>query len=199
MNGSTPSLTEFDPYRVPYQARVLEDIRHNFDYSLGVHEVLLSGSVGSAKSILLAHLLVTHCLLYPKARGLLGRKAMPDLKDTLVQKVLEHIGDDLKEGEDYEYNRTKASFHFSNGSELLSRSWADKNFKKLRSLELSCAGVEELTENDINYWPFYSELKMRVGRLPHIKENWIVCATNPDSPSHPAFEYFIAPNGGATC
>jgi len=27
--------------------------------------------------------------------------------------------------------------------------------------------------------------------LPHIKENFILCATNPDSPAHAAYEYFI--------
>ncbi len=61
-------------------------------------------------------------------------------------------------------------------------------------MELSSASVEELTENDDTFWPFYPELYARVGRLPHVPEAWIGCATNPDDPSHPAYTYFIEPN-----
>ena len=32
---------------------------------------------------------------------------------------------------------------------------------------------------------------MRVGRLPHIKTNLSLSATNPDSPSHWVYKYFI--------
>lgn len=192
--SSTPSFTEFDPFQVPYQARVLTDMEFGFDYSLGVHEILLSGSVGSAKSILAAHCGIRHCLENERARLCLGRQSMPDLKDTILAKVLEHMEGDLVEGEDYEHNETKGKIIFSNGSEIVSRSWADKKFKRFRSLELSAAIVEELTENDDNYKPFYSELRARVGRLPHIKRNWVMCATNPDDPAHWAHKYFIESN-----
>lgn len=190
-SGSTPTLSQFDPTLIPFQKNVIKDIRHKYDYSIGVHEVLLSGSVGSAKSLLLAHLLLTHCLFFKKARALMGRQTMPDLKDTLIQKVIEHFGEDLTEGEDYDYNRSAQKFTFSNGSELISRSWHDKDFFKFRSLELSAAGIEELTENGKEYKDFYTELSFRVGRLPHVKENWIVSATNPDAPSHWAYERFV--------
>lgn len=192
MTGSTPSITQFDPSLIPFQIEVIRDVRKNFDYSIGIHEFLLSGSVGSAKSLLLAHLLVTHCLLYPRARALMGRQTLPDLKDTLIQKVIEHIGDDLKQGRDYEYNRSAHKFTFFNNSELLSRSWHDKDFKKFRSLELSAAGIEEMSENSEEYKQFYFELIQRVGRLPHVKESWIGGATNPDSPSHWIYKHFIA-------
>jgi PBSX family phage terminase large subunit len=191
LSTSTPSLTEFNPAAVPYQRRALRDIRRNFDYSLGTHEVLLSGSVGSAKSILVAHLAVTHCLAFEKARFCYGRKSMPDLKDTLLAKTLEHMEGDLIEGQHYEHNEQKGKITFENGSEILCRSWGDKKFKKFRSLELSGAAVEELTENNDEDKQAYMELKMRVGRLPHIKENFLISATNPDSPSHWAYNYFI--------
>lgn len=191
--SSTPSLTQFDPTIIPYQYTVINDIRARFDYSRGVHEVLLSGSVGSAKSILMAHLAVTHCLLYPGARLMLGRKAMPDLKDTILTKVLEHMEGDLLEGTDYNYNIQSGNIAFSNRSEIICRSWADNRYLKLRSLELSAAIIEELTENDNEEFEgFYKELRARVGRLPHIKESFICCATNPDSPAHSAYGYFIA-------
>ena len=192
MLQSTPSLTEFDPTIIPYQYQVIEDIRKNFDYSNGKHEILLSGSVGSAKSILMAHIAVTHCLLYSGARVCLGRKALPDLKDTIFTKIIEHLDDErIKEGRDYTVNWTRASIKFSNGSEIISRSWADKKFKKFRSLELSALVIEELTENDSEYKQFYIEASARVGRLQHVPESFIIAATNPDSPSHWAYEYFI--------
>lgn len=121
----------------------------------------------------------------------MGRRTMPDLKETLIQKVSEHMGNDLREKVDYEFNKTHQKFVFSNGSELISRSWDDKHFTKFRSLELSAAAIEELTENDSAYRGFYFELFPRVGRLPHVKENWIISATNPGPPSHWAYKHFI--------
>jgi len=167
-------------------------VRQKFDYTQGKHEILLSGAVGSAKSILMAHLVVTHCLLYPGARACLGRKALPDLKDTIFTKIIEHLDDEsLVEGVDFTVNWTRASIKFSNGSEIISRSWHDKKFKKFRSVELSFLAIEELTENDSNYKQFYTEASSRVGRLPHVPESVIISATNPDSPQHWAYEYFI--------
>lgn len=189
---STPSVIDFNPHLVPYQYEVIETIR-NYDYQeRGVLEILLSGSVGSAKSILMAHIGVTHVMIFSRARVMLGRKSLPDLRDTLITKIMEHIEGVLIDGTDYEYNKTRCSFQFKNGSEMISRTWHDKNFKRFRSLELSAALIEELTENDKNYWPFYAELRARLGRLPHVPEKFIICATNPDSPSHPAYKYFIA-------
>jgi hypothetical protein len=189
ISSSTPTLTQFDPNAIPYQIGVLRDIRKNFNYNLGTHEILLSGSVGSAKSTLLAHIAITHCLFNPGARFLIGRLSMPALRSTLFNKILEHIGQDLKENVDFFINLTSATIKFSNGSEIISRSWQDKKYFKVRSLELSGAAIEETVENSTQ--DFYTEIKMRVGRLPHIKENIIVHATNPDSPSHWLYKYFI--------
>ena len=80
---------------------------------------------------------------------------------------------------------------FKNGSEIISRTWHDKNFQKFRSLELSLLAIEELTESDARYWGFFEEAIARVERLPHVKENLVIAATNPDDPSHPAYEFFI--------
>ena len=191
MENSTPTLSQFNPKIIPYQYEVIRDVRKVYDYSLGVHEILLSGSVGSAKSLLMAHLALTHCLSYNHARVMLGRRSLPDLKDTLVTKILEHMGD-LKEGLHYKYNNASSKITFYNGSEIMCRSWSDKRYNKLRSLELSAAFVEELTENNSEEFNlFYKELRARVGRLPHIKETFICCATNPDAPSHSAYDYFI--------
>ncbi len=191
MISSTPGFSEFNPDHIPMQQRVLDDIE-DYDYDLGVHEILLSGSVGSAKSILMAHLAVRHCLENSGARVMLGRRALPDLKSTIFTKVVEHLA-----GIDpglYRINESIARIRFVNGSEIISRSWADKRYSKLRSLEISMLIIEELTENKGDDEQAYHEANMRVGRLPHIKECLVVSATNPDSPSHWVYKYFIMPN-----
>ena len=186
-----PALNEFDPRLIPYQFKVLKDVRKNFDYkSHSFHEILLSGSVGSAKSALIAHVAATHCLLYPGARFCLARRAMPDLKRTIFQSVLDHIS--CLDEDDYTVNETKASIKFSNGSEIISTSWADKRGKKARSLQLSGIGFEEVTENDDDDKKAYMELRLRVNRLPNIPEQIIIAATNPDAPSHWAYKHWIA-------
>lgn len=172
------------------QWSVIKTIR-DFDYSKGIVEILLSGSVGSSKSLLMAHIGLYHCLSNPGARLLLGRKALPDLKDTIFQKVLEHIDGSNVEAYVASINHSSAKIVFKNGSEIISRSWSDRKYKKLRSLELSAAIFEELTENDQDDKQAYDETKMRLGRLPHIKENFFICASNPDSPGHWAYKYFI--------
>ena len=191
--SSTPSLHEFDPTLIPYQHDVIKLVRKDYDYSKGALEILLSGSVGSAKSILMAHLIITHCLQNKNARVLIGRKALPDLKDTLIIKILEHLEGTLKINDDFLYKESTGYFYFKDtGSEIISRSWGDKNFKRFRSLEISAFAIEELTENDGEYWEFYKELFARLGRLPHVTECFGISATNPDAPSHPAYEHFIA-------
>lgn len=190
MVGSTPSLTEINPADIPFQLQVIKDVRKNYDYTDGmVHELLLSGSVGSAKSLLGAHLVITHCLMFEDAVALLGRKSMPSLKDTILKKVLDHMGTDVS----YKFNKQRGIIEFENGSIIIPYSWADGNYEKVRSLELSCALIEELTENDT--LDFYHEIFMRVGRLSHINENWICSLTNPGSPSSPHYKYFIYPGG----
>jgi len=193
LNVTTPTIETFDPTIIPYQAQVIRDIYQSYDYSLGAHEVLLSGSVGSAKSILMAHIAIRHCLETPGARVLVGRKAMPDLKSTIFLKILEHLdGRFLKQDRDYWVNSTIASIVFRNGSEIISRSWSDKRYKKPRSLELSMAIIEELTENNEEDKEVYLEIFMRLQRLPHVPHQVIISATNPDSPSHWAYNHFIA-------
>jgi hypothetical protein len=193
-SGSTPSFDEFNPDVIPYQREVIRLIRTGYDYNQGTLEILLSGAVGSAKSTLAAHVAVLHVLSYPRSRFLLGRRAMPDLRDTIFAKVLEHLEgtQGLDEGKHYWVNQTRASITFRNGSQIISRSWSDKKYKKMRSLELSGAIIEELTENDGDDTQVYDEIKMRIGRLPHVKENLLICCSNPGSPSSHWYTLFIA-------
>lgn len=153
---------------------------------MGTHEVLLSGSVGSAKTILLAHLAITHAILYgPHANIGIGRRTKPELKETLVHVIQEHAGNLIP----FEFNKTTSNFRFANGSRITAFSWADKQYKKFRSHEFSMFLIEELTENDDD--EFYQEVFTRVGRIPSVPEKVIVCATNPDSPEHWAHKRWL--------
>lgn len=185
-----PSFEDFKPV-IPYQRTVLTDIRRRFDYSKGKHELLLSGSVGSAKSIIMAHIGLTHVLMNQGAQLLLGRKSMPALKRTIFQMILDHIGERMVEGKDYKINRTQAEIEFSNRSKIHSFSWSDKAYKKVRSVPLSAAIIEELTENNDEDKQAYDEISMRVGRVLDVEEKFIISATNPDAPSHWVHNYFI--------
>ena len=188
MSGSTPSLTDFKPY--PKQLKVIKDIRKKFNYLKGVHEVMLSGSVGSSKSLMIAHIAITHCLMYEKSSFGIGRLALPQLKNTLCVKIKEHLyGSGLRQNIDYFYNQTTGSFKFSNGSTMPALTWQEGNMEKLGSYEFSGFAIEELTETKTSH--AYNTLKQRVGRLPHVPEQILISATNPSSPSHWAYERII--------
>lgn len=192
--SSTPNLINFKPLKNQY--KIIYDVRRTFDYSLGTHELLLSGSVGSAKSIVVAHLVATHCILYPGAVVGLGRLALPRLKETLCQKIREHLFE-VGGGLEYTYNETSGAFKFNNGSRFIPFSWSDKNYQKFRSYDLSALAFEELSESKGDHWAAYREGFSRVGRLSHVPEKWVIGATNPDSPSHPAYSHFIDPKNAS--
>ena len=184
--GLTPTVEEFDPTIIPFQQNVINDIFAKLDFNLGVHELLLSGSVGSAKTLLMAHIAVILCLMFPRNRIILCRKTLPALKSTLLQVVVEHLGLNVK----YKFNQSSGKLVFvDNRSEIICHSWADKKVMKIRSVNASCAMIEELTEND--NMDFYKEILMRCNRIPHIPINFMMCATNPGAPSHPAYKYFF--------
>jgi PBSX family phage terminase large subunit len=187
---SKPNFADFSPRIIPYQSAVI-DYLDEWDFNNGTPEILLSGSYGSAKSILMAHLTVRHCLENPGARVCLARKALPDLKDTIFKEILEHINDDFIEGKHYTVNHTSAKINWFNGSEIISRSWSDKKYKKGRSLKLSMVVFEELTENNEEDKQAFDTLKARLRRIPTVKENILIAATNPDSPAHWAFKYWF--------
>ena len=182
--SSTPTFKEFDP--LPKQLEILQYIKGDLDPDNGTHEILLSGSVGSAKSIVLAHLAVTHCLEFSNANFGIGRLALPDLKETLCKKIREHL---FNTGVTYRYQETTGDFKFGNGSRIEAVSWADGNLSKLGSHEYSGFAIEELTENKDP--EFYEVILQRTNRLPHVKEPFVISATNPNSPRHWAYKKLV--------
>lgn len=193
LERSTPNLAEFDPTVIPFQNDVLYAINNTLDFALGTHEILFSGSVGSSKSLLAAHIIISHCCKFKKARVLIGRRSLPDLKKTIFQNLIEHLDGtpDMILNRDYWVTESTPTITFRNGSEVISGSWADKRYLKFRSLELSMAVIEEAVENTGDDYKAIQEIRQRVGRLPHIKENMILYCTNPASPSHELYKYFI--------
>lgn len=183
--SSVPKLEEFNPRLIPSQLEVMRLVRRDYDYSRGKLQILLSGSVGSAKSILLAHLAVTHALLYPGAGVLIGRRTLKDLKNTLWPMMLAHAPRIFTDC----WNRSEMKIMLPNGSILYGVSWDNTDGKQFRSYPLSMAIIEELTENKEQV--VHDEIGQRLERLPHIKENVFICATNPDSPSHWGYKYYI--------
>jgi hypothetical protein len=183
--SKVPTLTEFDPYKVKYQIEVLSLIRQEYNYNLGPLEILLSGSVGSAKSLLLAHIVVTHALMHPGAGVLIGRRVIRDGLNTIWSMVIKHYPE-LKQ---YWKKSPSHTIELPNGSIIYLVSWDKGDFEKFRSYELSLAVIEELTENDTI--DMIAEIRMRLGRAQGVRENLLICATNPSSPAHPAYQYFI--------
>jgi hypothetical protein len=103
----------------------------------------------------------------------------------LIEVIRQHCGDVVP----VDYHGVTGKFTFSNGSVIRPFSWADRHYKKFRSHEFSMFAIEELTENSEQ--EFYTEISARVGRLRHIREKLIVCATNPDDPEHWAYKHWF--------
>lgn len=181
--SSIPKLNEFDPYKIKSQISAISLLRQDYDYSLGPLELMLSGSVGSSKSLLACHIISTHVRLNPKAGVLLGRRTLKDLKNTTWDMLLQHDPFLRKY-----LNKSEMKISLPWGATIYGTSWDDGNFDKFRSYALSLGVIEELTEND--EMDFYREIRMRIGRAK-ANEYAMIALTNPDSPHHPAHEYFI--------
>jgi len=112
--------------------------------------------------------------------------ALPDLKETLCRKIREHL---FNTGVTYRYQETTGDFKFGNGSRIEAVSWSDGNLSKLGSHEYSAFAIEELTENRDS--DFYDVILQRTNRLAHVKEPFVISATNPDSPRHWAYKKLV--------
>jgi hypothetical protein len=188
------SFSTFDPRPINWQYRVLWDQANKWEYDQGVVAVLYSGAVGSAKTSLASWQAIQHCINHKKAKCLLGRRSLPDLRDTIYSDITELLDNDeqLIEGEDYiTYDPICKIVFPKTKSEIFSRTWGDKKYKKFRSLKLSMAIIEEATENNIEDRQAIREIMQRLNRISWIKRNTLILLTNPDSPAHWIHKDFI--------
>lgn len=183
--SSTPTFTDFNPTLIKWQYDSIS-YAHKFDYTQGILELFASGSIGSAKTLKDIHQIVKHCLENDGAKYLMIRRALKDLKRTSWDVLLKHIADipHLVSS----YNKSNMEIVFINGSSIIGDSYDKGDLEKFRSLELSGADFEEGNECTKEV---YEAIKMRVGRIPSVKQNIITIRTNPDEPSHWLYKYFI--------
>jgi hypothetical protein len=186
---STPQFSSFNPKLIPWQFQNILHIK-NFDYLNGINEMMYSGSIGSAKSVQAVHVLVRHLLENPGSRALVVRRALKDLKRTFWQLLLKHISDNPELIKSY--NKTEMKITFITGSECIGDSYDDYNLEKFRSLELSMGVIEEASESEREV---YDAIKMRLGRINGVNKNIMLVLTNPASPSHYLYEYFMEKPG----
>lgn len=189
---STPGFSEFSPESIEWQDIAVDEILHQYDYSLGAHEVLMSGTVGSGKSMPAAHIAVYICLKYPGARGAICRRTLGDLRETFYQKIKEHLSNCpmLKEGVHYWLVDSTCTVRFANGSKIIARTWHDGDHEKMRSLDLTFVVFEEAIEMEDEDKGFAEETLLRLGRTTHIPIALAIYITNPGSPEHWLYEHF---------
>lgn len=155
---------------------------------------MLSGSVGSAKSVILAHWTISHCLRWPGARVAISRMSLPDLKKTIYLEIVEHLSNDFTEGVHYIKRDNTCYIRFANGSEIIAVSFGNRRWNKVRSLKLSGVILEEGTDFDDEFFDDgggFKLFKARLRRIFNVPENFLLVATNPDDPTHFLHRYFI--------
>jgi hypothetical protein len=190
---SVPGFGDFSPEPIAWQDEFIDDVLCKYDYGLGVHECLLSGAYGSSKTMAVAHLAVRICLTHENALGVIARRTLGDLRDTLYRKIRDHLRNDtqLLEGIDYVCVDSICSVRFPRTrSEIIGRSWHENDYESVRSLDLTFAIIEEATELEGENQVWYEALMARIGRTAHIKMALCLLLTNPGDPEHFLYKRF---------
>lgn len=196
----TPRMDDFNPAVVPWQIKLLQDY-HNpniFDFTKGVQTIVLSGAVGSAKSLFCSHLTWLHLTENKDALVCLTRLDRRRLKDTSYKLFLDHRPKCFKLGSDVNFSKVRSVIDF-NKSELKAVHWAgmqdgepitntvlgmyysDGDYVRFRSLEFSFVHMEEAVEAADS--EIYKVLKERT-RRPSCPKKTILLSTNPSEPDH---------------
>ena len=187
---SNPTLQEYSPDHIPWQRECI-DFYNGFDFSQGVLEMLLSGSVGSAKSVQAVHMMWLHAINNPGSKTLVLREVLKDLKRTIWPLIIGHYSDAPHIVKSY--NKSEMKITLTNGSEIIADSYHDGDLEKFRSLELSMAVIEEASESNRK---LYEAVYMRLGRCVGVNENIFLTLTNPDGLDHYLYTDIIEKEGG---
>ena len=115
-------------------------------------EVLMRGSVGSAKSYLIAAIIVMQCLKHPGIRIGLAREHLTVLKKTTLTSVFEIFSDWGLGVNHYTYNSQAGEIKFTNGSAIilveLCMNPSDPQYTRLGGLLLTFGVIDEAGEID---------------------------------------------------
>ncbi|QNK82586.1 phage terminase large subunit [Nakamurella sp. PAMC28650] len=138
---ATPTL------RIQPTAKQLEAIRA---IKAGMRYILTGGAISTAKSYGLAQIFISMAMQFPRTRYGIFRKNLTVLKRTTYQtfrKVAFEYG--LTEGVHYRVNRSEMYWEFTNGTTIYFielDETKDPDFNKVKGLELTAAGIDEVNE-----------------------------------------------------
>ncbi|KAA5534316.1 phage terminase large subunit [Paenimyroides baculatum] len=163
-------------------------------------EILLSGSAGSAKSIIAQFWGLKMCLKYEGFRLAIVRKNITDTLNTVIKSLDEVMELQNIPASVYKFDRGTSTLKFENGSEIILINGAvlpsDRNnqLARLGSLQVSAVIYDET--NQIEYF-FYEIMNTRIRFIPPSMANIdyvfkSIAITNPDINSW-LYSYFWQP------
>ena len=155
--------------------------------------ILYSGAVRAGKTLLLAHAAIRTCIANEGAVGLMVSYTTPQLRDVVFKTTLQELALYQKAFNDagiiinlakWTNSPGNMTIKFFNGSELLFR--ASDEETKLRGLTLDFVGMDEPVDID------ESVFKQLMNRISggHVKNPFMLLATNPDNENHWIYKYF---------
>ncbi len=148
--------------------------------------VLYSGAAGAGKTRVLCYK-IRDLAMNPDSLVGLFRKRRTDLRHTTLRTLLKGDGSlppVLPEGT-YTHNKNDSLISLDGGGEIFYSGVADE--KKIGSLNLSDAAVDEAIELDVEEWDF---LQTRL-RNDSVDKHHLFAATNPGTPSHWLYKRFF--------
>lgn len=148
---------------------------------------LLSGGVGSGKSMAGCYKAILFSLTYPKSVGLIGNQTYGQLSDSTMRtfsEVIEHLENQYRSMKLIKsFDKSKLNMTLINGSEILFRAF-DKE-EKVRGTDLNYFYLDEAStiREDI-----YMQLMKRL-RKGKLQQAWLT--TNPDTITHWIYKKYI--------
>jgi hypothetical protein len=156
-----------------------------YDPKLGVHVIIFSGGVGSAKSHAAAHLTWRYALQYGNQdyKICLGRQTRNKVKTTVFDAFVKHAPTNFERDEDYIPNLSDLSIKLPhNGCVVETMFWHNKDWDKFKSRDWIFFHLEEGSENKSPMC--YNMILQRLNRYKTNFPKILLITTNPDEPDH---------------
>jgi hypothetical protein len=126
------------------------------------NEIIYGGGAGGGKSVILSFCLLKNALKYPGTKWLMGRANLKTLKETTLQSFFKVCYlQKVKAGTHFRYNGSSNkenpnAIEFYNGSLILLKDLfyypSDPEFDELGSLEITGAGIDEVSQITEKAW-----------------------------------------------